>query len=100
MSDTEQRDAETRVRAPFDLTLLDLADCTRTEIILPLYEHEKAGQRMESWPAAVQVRAAREVQNCTAEQSGFVLRALTTGVIKYRGKPSCVLILHHAKKAP
>jgi hypothetical protein len=94
------RGAQTAELHPWETHALDIATCDRTEIVVTLYEHEKAGTRPESWPDAVRVLAFRQAERWIDEHAARAVRAVSYGAprLKKDDKQVCVLILHHSPK--
>jgi len=85
---------------PWETKALDIAGCDRTEIVVALYEHEKAGTRFETWPAAVRVLVERELERWLAANETRAVRAVTAAAPKQKsdGRQACILVLHHSPK--
>jgi hypothetical protein len=73
---------------------LDLAGCDRLEIVVGLYEHERAGLRFETWPPKLQNDIATLIAQWIERNPTRVLRAQTCAV----QERACVMIVHHAAK--
>ena len=82
-------------RRPWDMTVLDIAECDRLEIVLPLKPGELAGIRPETWPEEVRALAFRGATDWVDGHRERAVRAISYGV----ADGVCVLVLHHAPKA-
>ncbi len=85
---------------PWDSTQLDIKDCDRTEIVVPLYEHEKAGTRPDSWPAEVQRLIFKYAESWVDDKKTRSVKAVTYGLQKDArdNRLCCVMIIHHSAK--
>lgn len=94
----DQRVAEERDHAAWSSGILDLARCSRLEILITLYENETAGIRPEKWPQAVQLLIEKHIAAWAEKNAAQAIRAVTFAAPKYQGQQSCVVILHHSAK--
>jgi hypothetical protein len=92
-----ERAASSRLVKAWQANAVDIADCQRTEIVVPLLEHEHPGSmRFDGWPPAVQALIEREVERCSASRAALDLVAITSAVVRDGAKGSaCVVLLHH-----
>ncbi len=74
---------------------IDVGDCDRVEFCVALHEHERAGHRVESWPAAVKVQIERAMATWAERNGGRRIVLVSSGI----AERMCVLIVHHRDKA-
>jgi hypothetical protein len=83
----------------WETSVLDIANCQRTEFVVALKDGETAGTRMETWPAEVRTFMEQHVSRWVEENKQTrIVRAITVAAPKYDGIQSCVVILHHSPK--
>lgn len=73
---------------------IDLSDCTRIEILVPMNEYENAGPRFETWPDVIRRRVEECVQAWLKQNTARAIRLVSSGVVDR----TCVLIIHHFDK--
>src|SRR5882724_7924689 len=80
-------------------TTIELTDCHRFEIIVPLYaEFEKAGTMFGTWPDVVRGHVMRYLNEFRERKPDRVIVCVTHGLIDDCGGRSCVTIAHHRAK--
>lgn len=85
--------------APWADLAIDLSDCSRLEISVALYEHERAGLRPDTWPPAVRAKVEKVIEQWLEKNTKREPRAVTYGIARELGKlPCCIIVLHHAEK--
>ncbi len=84
-----------RLLAPFEATAIDLAHCSRLEIQVTLYEHEKAQHGFDTWPAPVQAQVRRQAAQWLERNPGIELRCISTAVYGPEQARTCLMILHY-----
>lgn len=85
---------------PWDTTQLDIAKCDRTEIVVPLYEHETAGTRPETWPDEIRRLIFKYAEAWVDDNKTRAAKAVTYGLQKHpRDRTACcVMIIHHSPR--
>lgn len=94
----DKRLLEQREHAAWSTGVLDLETCSRLEIVISLYEQEKAGPHPNSWPQAVRNQIEHYVGEWAAKNTASEIVAVSYAAPLYDSRRSCVLIVHHRKK--
>jgi hypothetical protein len=95
----ETREAAVASLRPWETTVLDIADCERTEFAVALNNGEAAGIRVETWPPEVRAFMDQHVGRWVEENKETrIVRAVTIAAPKHDGVQSCLMILHHSPR--
>jgi hypothetical protein len=98
-NETCQREPAAAALHPWEASVIDIANCQRTEFVMALRPRETAAAWIATWPAEVQASMHQHLNSWMKENKDTrVVHAMTMAAVKHDNVQACVLMLHHTPR--